>query len=419
LLSLGESESMPPRRARHVRVTNALALLGVVLNFSGVPIDACASPIGVTLTDAAAVIVFASCWWFNARGQLTLARVMLVIAADGLILVSVRQLGGPPELRTMFFPLAVLPFLVFGTDERISLALSISVPIVAYFVLGSVPVAERTRTAVSIYMIYAPILSFTLLIAGVYVFARIDENTEDKLVDLRQRAARSARLVALGEMSSGIAHEVRNPLAAIHLAATQIIERAEDPVRVAQLGERIQRIVMRASRIIESMRIVARDGAADPFVCVSVKRIVDDALEVCTKRLSEHAIEVRTSPIRDDLEIECRSVQLTQVLVNLLGNAFDAVSSTTERWVSVDVIEKPSSVQIAIGDSGPPIPATVKARLFQPFFTTKPPERGTGIGLSLSRELVEAHQGTLVLDDKAPNTRFVLSLPSVQTPFTG
>ena len=413
LLSLGQSDAIPDRLSRHVRVTNALALLGAVLSLASTPLDALGAPLPTVVVDVVSTALFASCWMLNARGHRDAARVVLLLTANVSILSGVLQVGAAAELRTVFFPLVLMPFLVFGPAERGWLAVFAALPVAAYFVTGTME-SPSPGLAMTVYLVYAPGLAFTMLVAGSAVFAYIERNAEDKVLRARERAAQSARLVALGEMSSGIAHEIRNPLAAIHLAASQIALRPDDPTQVAQLGERIQRIVMRASRIIDALRSFSRDASGDPFAPAPVERIIGDTLELFGKRFSDNGIELTVGTVPPGLEIECRPVQLSQVLVNLLGNAFDAVASAAERWVRIDVHADRDRLELAVTDSGPGIPAAARFRIFEPFFTTKAPDRGTGIGLSLSRGLVEAHHGTLELDTDAPHTRFVIRIPLTQ-----
>src|SRR5512143_2635881 len=154
-----------------------------------------------------------------------------------------------------------MPFVVFSIAERGWLVAFIAIPIVSYFATGQLEVPPP-GFALDVDMIYAPVLSFVLIVTGTYVFASIDRDADAKVLYARARAANSARLAALGEMSGGVAHEIRNPLAAILLAASQISEHADDASQVGQLADRIQRVVLRASKIIETLRTVARDASA-------------------------------------------------------------------------------------------------------------------------------------------------------------
>jgi C4-dicarboxylate-specific signal transduction histidine kinase len=246
------------------------------------------------------------------------------------------------------------------------------------------------------------------------VFAYVQRSGEEKLTQAQARAAQGARLAALGEMSSGIAHEIRNPLAAIHIAATQIVELSKQPAQVAELGDRIQRVVMRVSRIIEGLRSFSRDASGDPFVTAHVDRIVTDTLELCSKRLTENRIELTVPHVSPTLVVQCRPVQISQVLMNLLGNAYDAMSQVEERWIRLEVRSDDTWLEIAVSNNGPAIPKELQSRIFEPFFTTKEVDRGTGLGLSLSRGIIEAHRGTLELDTRSQNTRFTIRIPLVQ-----
>ena len=415
LVSLGVSDALPDRLARHVRIANVLSMIAFALVLTGMPLDALGGGLNVVLLDLIGLCGFVSCLVLNARGRHTAARVLLALFGNSTMFGGVLQTGTVPEFRVVFVPLVILPFLLFAVSERGWLVVFAVIPVVEYFVTRAVAHDAPSGIATDVFLLYGPILAFTMTIAGAFVFAYVQQGADDKLRQAQARAAEGSRLVALGEMSSGIAHEIRNPLAAIHLAASQIAAHPDQPALIAPLAERIQRIVMRASRIIDALRSFARDASGDPFVATPVERILSDSLELCAKRFGDHGIELVVGEVSPAVVVECRSVQLAQVLVNLLGNAFDAVSSIErERWVRVDTRIDGAHLELAVSDSGPGIPAGSHLRIFEPFYTTKAPDRGTGIGLSLSRDLVAAHRGTLELDAAAPHTRFVIRLPLVQ-----
>jgi signal transduction histidine kinase len=412
LLSCGVSDAIPEQLARHIRVANALALLGSVLNLTGVPIDLFANSAMLVVLDLICVVGFVMVWVLNARGYRTASRALVVICAHAVIVSGILELGAVPELRLMFLPLSLLPFLVFGLTERRWLVLLALLPVAEYFLTkGAVP---KPSAALSIDIVYAPILAFAMIISGAAVFAYVQRSGEEKLTQAQARTAQGARLAALGEMSSGIAHEIRNPLAAIHIAATQIVELSKQPAQVAELGDRIQRVVMRVSRIIEGLRSFSRDASGDPFVTAHVDRIVTDTLELCSKRLTENRIELTVPHVSPTLVVQCRPVQISQVLMNLLGNAYDAMSQVEERWIRLEVRSDDTWLEIAVSNNGPAIPKELQSRIFEPFFTTKEVDRGTGLGLSLSRGIIEAHRGTLELDTRSQNTRFTIRIPLVQ-----
>lgn len=124
-------------------------------------------------------------------------------------------------------------------------------------------------------------------------------------------------------------------------------------------------------------------------------------------------VEMRIDEIPSDLVIRCRQVQISQILLNLLGNACDAISDRSVRWIQISAEKTHDGVRILVTDSGDGIPKEVAAKLFQPFFTTKERGKGTGLGLSISQGIVKAHSGSLAIDSNCKSTRFVLFLPDV------
>jgi signal transduction histidine kinase len=111
------------------------------------------------------------------------------------------------------------------------------------------------------------------------------------------------------------------------------------------------------------------------------------------------------------LIINCCRVQLSQVILNLLGNSFDAIENLEERWVEVRCEKNEQNLIIKLIDSGNGIPSAIKEKIFQPFFTTKEIGKGTGLGLSLSHSIIKNHQGIFSLDENMKNTCFVITLP--------
>lgn len=260
----------------------------------------------------------------------------------------------------------------------------------------------------------------------VFVDGFLFDITEQKrvselLMKQQSRMASSARLSALGEMAGGIAHEINNPLAIISLRTHQLVQLvrkgnlAEN--EILKIAEGIEKMVDRISKIIKSLQIVARESEHDPFEIVSLKAIVNDTLELCLERMKKHGIEIIVDD-NIDIDLECRRVQISQVLLNLINNAFDALTGLENRYIKIsarvintDAVEQ---VEISVTDSGMGIPRDLAHKIFQPFFTTKGPGKGTGLGLSISKGMIESHDGYMWLDTDHPTTRFVIVLPRRQ-----
>lgn len=232
-----------------------------------------------------------------------------------------------------------------------------------------------------------------------------------------QKVIQSSKMASLGEMASGIAHEINNPLTIIYSKANRLKRQVEndsiDKAKFVQEIGKIEETVRRIAKIIRGLRAFSRNSEQDPMSPTKISTILEDTLELCQERFKEHNIDLKVSfPI--DIEIECRPAQISQVLMNLLSNAHDAVQNLEKKWVRMEASVIDSHIQITVIDSGLGIPESVVDRMMQPFFTTKEVGRGTGLGLSISKGISEEHQGTLKYDETAANTTFILNLPISQ-----
>jgi C4-dicarboxylate-specific signal transduction histidine kinase len=181
---------------------------------------------------------------------------------------------------------------------------------------------------------------------------------------------------------------------------------------VSRTATRIRQTAERIAKIVKSMRRISREGSQDQFLPVPVAKIIEDALEICQARFKAHSVTLRLPVIDPSLVIPCREVQIAQILLNLLTNAFDAVSvQGAEKWVRLAVEPRGESLVFSVVDGGPGIPPELKTRIMEPFFTTKEVGKGTGLGLSLSRSIAEEHGGKLELTTESGHTCFSLTLP--------
>ena len=236
----------------------------------------------------------------------------------------------------------------------------------------------------------------------------------------KEQLVTSARLSALGMMAGGIAHEINNPLGIIHALASDLIDVVKEdgaapPAMVARNSTRIRETADRIARIIKSLRQISREGSDDTFQPAPIGRILEETLEVCRARFKANAVKLLLPERIPEISIHCREVQIAQILLNLLQNAFDAVvEQKGERWVRLEVTAGEDSVVISVMDSGPGIPPELRPRIMEPFFTTKPIGKGTGLGLSLSKTIAEEHGGKLEFGEKNGRTCFSLALPLVR-----
>ena len=233
----------------------------------------------------------------------------------------------------------------------------------------------------------------------------------------RAKAFNSSKHAALGQMAGGIAHEVNNPLTIIIAKVEQIRKSMNAATGIdPKVNEDIDRIVQmcqRIAKIIRSMRTVSRIEETEVFQRASLNSVVEDVMILCQSRLANLRIEMSVGEIPETL-IDLRPVQVSQILLNLLNNAVDAVSELPEKWIRLEFREHQTQIEISVTDSGRGITPEIAARMTEPFFSTKPVGQGTGLGLSISLSLAELHGGTLTYDALSPHTRFIFQFPKHQ-----
>lgn len=215
-------------------------------------------------------------------------------------------------------------------------------------------------------------------------------------------------------MAGGIAHEINTPLATIYLLSEQICELAGDnPPELEQIksvANKIEATAKRIAKIVHALRTFSRQSDKEPLSRVPFEAIVNDTLAMCGEKFRSHGVFVKLE-VDPALQLSCRPVQIEQVLLNLLNNAFDAITGTKDAWITVACQRQNDQVIITVTDSGKGISEGIAARLMEPFFTTKDIGKGTGLGLSISKGIIESHGGTIELDTSHPHTRFIIKLP--------
>jgi signal transduction histidine kinase/integral membrane sensor domain MASE1 len=240
---------------------------------------------------------------------------------------------------------------------------------------------------------------------------------QDIVKEQQAKLVLSAKMSSLGEMAGGVAHEINNPLTIINSIATKMKKRIDSPEFDKEIFKedlaKIENTVKRIAKIIKGLHSFSRNVEGDQKVSNKIATIVNDTLELCKERFKNHEIELKVN-CPNDVYLECRPHQLAQVLMNLLGNAHDAVENIPEKWVAIDVQSHEFFVTISVLDSGKGIPQEVIDKIMQPFFTTKEVGKGTGLGLSISKGIIEDHHGSLRCDTYNGHTRFVIELPLKQ-----
>ncbi len=219
---------------------------------------------------------------------------------------------------------------------------------------------------------------------------------------------RAQQLSTVGELASGVAHEIRNPLTgvrgALDLAHRSL--RAEDETR--PLIEEAQQQLMRMEQATTQLLSYARPPELRELE-VDANLLIDRAVNIVAPKAASQSVAIRVTPSRSELTVRVDPELIVQVLVNLILNAVEATINAGE--VSVVVDHYGPEAWIAVRDHGAGVSADVRERLFRPFFTTK--SQGTGLGLAISREIAARHGGNLRFEETAGGgATFVLTLPT-------
>ena len=242
---------------------------------------------------------------------------------------------------------------------------------------------------------------------------------EAELDAFRRQIAVSEKLAALGTMVSGVAHEIRTPLTYINnnleLIKIQIEKVAKSETDPAKASQTIASLVAsgkegveRADRIVEQLRqFASAQLKTEPS---ALHRVVANAVELFRSvRKGQLVVNVDLQPMTG---FEVDKGQIQQVLINLLNNGAEAMANSGV--LKVRLHETSDGAEIEVEDNGPGIPAEVQSRLFDPFFTTK--TEGTGLGLSVSRRIIEAHGGSIRFTTGSSGTTFTVLLPKNRSP---
>jgi PAS domain S-box-containing protein len=251
------------------------------------------------------------------------------------------------------------------------------------------------------------------------VLCVIRDVTEQKM--LQEQLIQSEKMSAIGQLVSGVAHELNNPLAGISAFAQLLLSEKRFPPDQRTAAEMIYAEARRASRIVQNLLTFARQHKPERTP-TQVNQVLDDTLELRGYELRVRGIDVQRDYDEQVPDTMADAHQLQQVFLNLVTNAEQAMerSERDKQRLIVRTRRSGEMLRVDIEDTGPGIPPNLLERIFNPFFTTKPTGSGTGLGLSISLGIVREHEGRIWAEN-APQggARFVIELPVVTPHATG
>lgn len=259
--------------------------------------------------------------------------------------------------------------------------------------------------------------------AMIHIMSDLKETTEEvkrreqELREKQEQLVQAGKLATLGELTTGVAHELNNPLNNIGLFIGNAIDLVDlgfvniYPEQVLHELQSAMQQVRKATEIISHLRTFGR-AASVSYEPVAVEAVIRRSLSLMHEQLRLRQIEVRVQAPSEFVMVMGNAIQLEQVYINLLTNARDALADTERKVITVTWAVQADMVELRVADTGQGVPAGLEQRIFDPFFTTKEVGAGTGLGLSITYGIIKDHQGTIALENRpGEGATFVMQLP--------
>ena len=241
---------------------------------------------------------------------------------------------------------------------------------------------------------------------------------ERELLSKERALAESSRMASLGRFVGGVAHEINNPLAIIGSKAAILklkLEKKETDLEVlSPYIDDINKTVMRIATVIDSLISLTDESSPPTKLHENVSKIVRSTMGVCAEKFRIHDIELITN-IDPEIELFCNKLHISDILMNLVNNSFDAILSQENKWIQIDAVRENQFIKISVTDSGLGIDQTIVGDIMHPYFTTKSIDQASGLGLSISKNIAKRYNGKLFLNSEANNTQFILEIPDKKT----
>lgn len=415
----GISPETPVEHAHHIKLTNILLLFMFFASIAQTIVCFAAGATEAAILNSAAPFVFGGGLLLMRAGYTVTARASVLVISYIAGYAVAASLGPESYFQFIFLFASAFGIVFFSSADRLLLLLGLGAPVVALTMLEVTdyqPVFGMSRanldpSHLSIMRIGTMVMLWAILIFHFMYFVRGRRKLQEQLIS-------SAKMVGMGRMAAGIAHEVNNPLQLIVSRAErlkiQIMQPQTNPSEIVKDAEQIVSVAMRIASIVKGLLALSRDASLDDMRPVTVKSVIDTSLDFCRARLESKNIRFKVAEVPNEWSIRGRPTQLSEVMLNVLNNSFDAVITESEQWIEVQVEADDEWIELSVLDSGAGVEEALQHKIFDPFFTTKPLGKGTGLGLSVSQGIVLGHGGQIFLDKKSPNTKFVIRLPRHQ-----
>lgn len=258
-------------------------------------------------------------------------------------------------------------------------------------------------------------LEHNLELSRVDEFKQLQDEFNIMIENLRV-AKNQFQLATIGAVSADIAHDISNPLTIIVFHVDRLIKSYQDLQFQFQREDflktmdKVKKSVNRVEKIVASIKTLARKSSPTDFQKINVFQLIEESYFFVELKVKQKGVTFQLESLDKNLHTNGNPTQLSQVLVNLISNAVDAIENLDEKWIHVQVKDLNQTIEISITDSGKGIPDKIRQTLFKVGLTTKEQGKGTGLGLMMAKQIIETHLGEIYVEN-FHHTRFVIHLP--------
>lgn len=262
-------------------------------------------------------------------------------------------------------------------------------------------------------------LTFVIILSYIisFLFVYLSKELQKEVVKQRDLLIESAKFQSLGRMATNLAHDINNPLFTIqgklHQMRNLLSRDQLDLEKCDQIVDSVEQTILKLSKMVKGISTFAREGKGDHMISITVAELIESNLALSIDRIKDAGIDLNIE-IDPEAEIICYPSFISQVLLNLLNNAIDALEGAPVKNIKVLSYKEKNWVYIRICDSGAGVSRDIEKKIFEPFFTTKTIGKGTGLGLSISKGLIEVHEGELSYERNEECTTFLIKFPSYE-----
>lgn len=404
-------------QSRRIRLISSLALvLGGLVSFMGILrhiLEGTQASSTIYFLHFAGLF-FISCHFYVKKTNKT-EYVSFFLVFVGFIVISIRVLntGGLSGMPIAWY-IGIPSFAAFVQGHKWVMPWSIASVAGASLPLLFPNLVTGVHSPLVNYIVLA--LLILTVSSMMWVFEKQRLKNEVTIKKQTLKIVQSEKLISLGTLAGGMAHEINNPLAIIKGFSDSLkkqlvhFENNEEAYqKVSKTCEKIDLNVKRIANIIQNLLIFTKLGDKSQFEELLFSTIVRNSINENDSKF--HGIKVSIIDHARDVKISCNLFLIQQVVLNLLCNSVESISELDEKWIELEIKKVDDFVKMSVTDSGKGIPKEKLNQLFEPFFTTKAAGSGTGLGLSICRNILQMHDGTLEFNQECLNTQFILTIP--------